>query len=38
MHPVVRAGLTVALAAVGFLAFCLIIAALVMIMWMSPVG
>jgi len=38
MHPAVRMGLTVALAAVGFLAFCLIIVVLISIMWMSPIG
>jgi len=31
-------GLTVALVAVGFLAFCLIVITLVTIMWWAPVG
>jgi len=38
MKQAVRAGLTVALAAVGFIAFCLLITAIIMITWASPIG
>jgi len=31
-------GLTVALAAVGFIAFCLLVIALVTITWWAPIG
>jgi len=35
---IVRGGLTVALVTVGFLAFCLIVIALVTMTWWAPVG
>lgn len=38
VKPVVRMGLTVALVAVGLIAFCLIVFVLASIMWAAPIG
>lgn len=38
VKPVVRMGLTVALATVGFIAFCLIVVTLLMILWWAPIA